>query len=103
MQASDRGQKPVLPSGAWSTYRRLLSYVSPHREMFLLGVLGATLFAASMVLFAKFAQAFGDGTFERRDPDTIVNLPLALIGLFAMRAWATSYRRIAWATSGGTW
>jgi subfamily B ATP-binding cassette protein MsbA len=85
MQASDRGQKTVLPTGAWSTYRRLLGYVRPHREMFLLGVFGATLFAASMVLFAKFAQAFGDGTFERRDPDTIVYLPLALIGLFAMR------------------
>ena len=85
MQASDRGQKPVLPSGAWHTYRRLLGYVRPHREMFLLGVLGAALFASSMVLFAKFAQAFGDGTFERRDPNTIVYLPLALIGLFALR------------------
>ena len=85
MQASDRGQKPVLPSGAWRTYRRLLGYVRPHREMFLLGVLGAMLFATSMVLFAKFAQAFGDGTFEQRDPSTIVYLPLALIGLFALR------------------
>jgi ATP-binding cassette, subfamily B, bacterial MsbA len=85
MHASERGQKPVLPSGAWHTYRRLLGYVRPHRQMFLLGVLGAALFAASMVLFAKFAQAFGDGTFERRDPNTIVYLPLALIGLFALR------------------
>ena len=59
--------------------------VRPHREMFLLGVLGAMLFAASMVSFAKFAQAFGDGTFENRDPSTIVWLPLALIGLFALR------------------
>jgi subfamily B ATP-binding cassette protein MsbA len=85
MQAFDRAQKPVLPSGAWRTYRRLLGYVRPHREMFLLGVLGAILFAASMVLFAKFAQAFGDGTFEQRDPRTIIYLPLALIGLFALR------------------
>jgi subfamily B ATP-binding cassette protein MsbA len=85
MHASERGQKPVLPSGAWHTYRRLLGYVRPHRQMFMLGVLGAALFAASMVLFAKFAQAFGDGTFERRDPDSIVYLPLALIGLFALR------------------
>jgi subfamily B ATP-binding cassette protein MsbA len=53
--------------------------------MFLLGVLGAILFASAMVLFGKFAQAFGDGTFERRDPDSIVYLPLALIGLFALR------------------
>jgi len=75
----------VLTSSAWQTYRRLLGYVRPHREMFLLGVLGATLFAASMVAFAGFAREFGDGTFERRDPSTIVALPLALIGLFALR------------------
>jgi subfamily B ATP-binding cassette protein MsbA len=82
---ADRGPKAVLTSSAWQTYKRLLSYVSPHRSMFLLGVLGAVLFAASMVSFAKFAQEFGDGTFENRDPRTIVLLPLALIGLFALR------------------
>jgi subfamily B ATP-binding cassette protein MsbA len=85
MQALDRGPKSVLAPGAWQTYRRLLGYVRPHRPMFLLGVLGAMLFAASMVSFAKFAQEFGDGTFEKRDPSTIVLLPLALIGLFALR------------------
>jgi subfamily B ATP-binding cassette protein MsbA len=84
MHAPDRGPKSVLTASAWHTYRRLLGYVRPHREMFLLGVLGAILFAASMVSFAKFAQAFGDGTFER-DPKAIVGLPLALIGLFALR------------------
>jgi len=84
MQA-DRGPKAVLTSSAWQTYKRLLSYVKPHRAMFLLGVLGAVLFATSMVSFAKFAKEFGDGTFENRDPKTIVLLPLALIGLFALR------------------
>jgi subfamily B ATP-binding cassette protein MsbA len=82
---ADRGPKAVLTSSAWQTYKRLLSYVRPHRSMFLLGVLGAMLFAASMVSFAKFAKEFGDGTFENRDPRTIVLLPLALIGLFALR------------------
>ena len=64
MHSPDRGPKAVLTSGAWQTYRRLLSYVRPHRKMFLLGVFGATLFAASMVSFAGFARAFGDGTFD---------------------------------------
>jgi ATP-binding cassette, subfamily B, bacterial MsbA len=82
---ADRSPKAVLTASAWQTYKRLLSYVRPHRAMFLLGLLGAMLFAASMVSFAKFAQEFGDGTFENRDPKTIVLLPLALIGLFAMR------------------
>ena len=35
--------------------------------------------------FTGFAKAFGDGTFENRDPHTIVWLPLALIGLFVLR------------------
>ncbi|MGH8240445.1 MAG: ABC transporter transmembrane domain-containing protein, partial [Steroidobacteraceae bacterium] len=84
MHSPDRAPKAVLTSGAWQTYRRLLSYVRPHRQMFLLGVFGAALFAASMVSFAGFARAFGDGTFDR-DPNAIVGLPLALIGLFALR------------------
>jgi subfamily B ATP-binding cassette protein MsbA len=85
MNAPDRATKSVLAPGAWPTYRRLLSYVRPHRQMFLLGIFGATLFAASMVSFAGFAKQFGDGTFQNRDPATIVALPLALIGLFALR------------------
>lgn len=53
--------------------------------MFLLGILGALLFSASMVSFAGFAKVFGDGTFENQDPRTIVWLPVALVGLFLLR------------------
>jgi subfamily B ATP-binding cassette protein MsbA len=74
----------VLAPGAWQTYRRLLSYVRPHLGAFVLGVLGAALFAASMAAFAAFAKKFGDIMAER-DPDTIIILPLALIGLFILR------------------
>jgi subfamily B ATP-binding cassette protein MsbA len=84
MHATDRGPKSVLAPGAWQTYRRLLGYVRPHRQMFLLGVLGAMLFSASMASFALFAKEFGD-IVSKRDPDTIVVLPLALIGLFVLR------------------
>jgi subfamily B ATP-binding cassette protein MsbA len=51
----------------------------------MLGLLGALLFSASMVSFTGFAKVFGDGTFENRDPRTIVWLPLALIALFFLR------------------
>jgi subfamily B ATP-binding cassette protein MsbA len=84
MNAPDRATKSVLTLGAWQTYRRLLSYVRPHRGMFVLGLLGAALFAASMAAFAAFAKKFGDIMAER-DPDTIIILPLALIGLFILR------------------
>lgn len=53
--------------------------------MFILGLFGALLFSATMVSFTLFAKVFGDGTFEQRDPRTIVWLPLALVGLFFFR------------------
>jgi ATP-binding cassette, subfamily B, bacterial MsbA len=75
----------VMSPNAWVTYRRLLSYLTPHRGVFVLGILGAMLFSASMVLFSAFAKEFGDGTFVQRDPRTIVWLPVALVALFLMR------------------
>ncbi len=74
-----------MPPNARETYFRLLRYLKPHRGVFLLGLLGASVFSASMVGFSGFAKQFGDGTFEQRDPHTIVWLPVALIGLFLLR------------------
>jgi ATP-binding cassette, subfamily B, bacterial MsbA len=85
MPALERGSKLVMSPNAWATYRRLLSYLRPHRGAFALGILGAMLFSTSMVLFSAFAKEFGDGTFVQRDPRTIVWLPAALVGLFLMR------------------
>lgn len=67
------------------TYRRLLTYLRPHRGMFILGMLGGVLFSVSMVSFVPFAQLFGDSAFSQRDPRMIVLIPLALIGLFILR------------------
>jgi ATP-binding cassette, subfamily B, bacterial MsbA len=67
------------------TYRRLLTYLRPHRGMFALGMLGGILFSATMVAFGAFAKAFGDGTFTHRDPRTIIWIPAALVGLFVLR------------------
>jgi len=85
MASKDRGSKLQMSPNAWAVYLRLLSYLRPHRAVFALGVLGAMLFSASMVLFSAFAKEFGDGTFVQRDPRTIVWLPVALVGLFILR------------------
>ena len=50
-----------------------------------LGMLGGTLFAATMTSFAYFAKKFGDGTLVHQDPRTIVWIPVALVGLFVLR------------------
>ena len=71
--------------GGWDAYRRLLGYVRPHRGHFILGVLGAILFSATMASFALLAKVFGDGTFTQRDPRTIVWIPVAVVALFILR------------------
>ena len=84
MTQTEHGSKPTSRS-PWQIYSRLLGYLRPHRAMFALGIFGAMLYSASMVSFTLFAKYFGDGTFENRDPRTIVLLPIALIVLFFFR------------------
>jgi len=77
--------RPLAAAGARATYRRLLGYLAPHRGRFILGMLGGTLFAATMTSLAWFAKKFGDGTLVHQDPRTIVWIPVALVGLFLLR------------------
>ena len=76
---------PPAPTGAWPTYRRLLGYLRPHRAMFLLGVLGMVIFAATDAGWAVFVRFFLDGTFVDRDPRMVWLVPAALVGLFLLR------------------
>jgi ATP-binding cassette, subfamily B, bacterial MsbA len=76
---------PARADSGLTTYRRLLGYIRPYRAQFLLGVLGAILFAATMASFGLFIRSFGDNTFVHRDPRTIVWVPLGLVGLFFLR------------------
>ena len=58
-------------AGALANLPRLLGYLRPHRGMFLLGVLGTAMFAASMRL-RGVRQEFLDGTFVERDPRMVM-------------------------------
>ena len=79
------GTASPAPAGAWPVYRRLLGYLRPHRAMFLFGVLGMVLFAATDAGWAAFVRFFLDGTFVERDPRMVWLVPVALVGLFALR------------------
>ena len=52
---------PPPEASAAKVYRRLLSYARPHRGMFMIGVLGMVLFAATDGTFAFFVQKFIKG------------------------------------------
>jgi subfamily B ATP-binding cassette protein MsbA len=82
---ADRANARAGGEHALRDYRRLLRYSREWRGRFTLGVLGATLYAATMTSFALFAKKFGDGTLTHQDPRTIVWLPVALVALFFLR------------------
>ena len=74
-----------MPSGALVTYRRLLTYLRPHLKVFMIGVLGMTLFAATDAGWAAFVKFFLDGTFVDKDPRMVWLVPLTLVALFIVR------------------
>jgi ATP-binding cassette, subfamily B, bacterial MsbA len=77
----------VLKSGgdSWSVYRRLLKYARPHLGMFLIGVLGASLFAASNVALAYLVQKFLHGAFVVKNPAVLWEVPIGVVVLFTVR------------------
>jgi subfamily B ATP-binding cassette protein MsbA len=82
---ADRRAELKMPSGALQTYRRLLTYVRPHKTAFLIGVVGMAVFAATDAAWAAFVKFFLDGTFVDKDPRLVWMVPLLLVGLFVVR------------------
>jgi ATP-binding cassette, subfamily B, bacterial MsbA len=76
--------RPV-PADALAIYRRLLAYVWPHRNMFLLGILGMVMFALTDASFALFIRYFIRDTFVMPDPRAMWMVPSALLVMFLMR------------------
>ncbi len=74
-----------LKPGALITYRRLLGYLREHRNMFLVGVLGMVMSAASDAGWAAFIKFFLDGVFVNKDPRMTWMVPVTLVVLFVFR------------------
>ncbi len=74
--------QPVDP---WSVYRRLIRYAKPYTAVFLVGVLGMTLFAASQMGLVYLVKTFLKGAFVTRDPKVLWTVPLGVVGLFVLR------------------
>jgi subfamily B ATP-binding cassette protein MsbA len=74
-----------MPPDALATYRRLLRYLRPHLKVFMVGVLGMTIFAATDAGWAAFLKYFLDGTFVDKDPRMVWIVPVMLVALFMMR------------------
>jgi ATP-binding cassette, subfamily B, bacterial MsbA len=85
------GPTPPVASAA-NIYRRLLRYARPHRGMFMIGVLGMALFAATDGAFAFFVQKFIKGMSEAKFatltgeyPEIFLLIPIGAPLLFLLR------------------
>jgi subfamily B ATP-binding cassette protein MsbA len=76
---------PKLGNDSWSIYRRLLRYAKPYSGVFLIGVLGMILFAASQWALAYLVKTFMSGAFVKRDPAILWEIPAGVVVLFVMR------------------
>jgi subfamily B ATP-binding cassette protein MsbA len=76
-------KNPALTPSA--VYRRLLGYALPHWRVFLAATVGMALFALADVSFIGLVKPLLDGSFVKKDPQTIRIMPLAIIGLFLLR------------------
>jgi subfamily B ATP-binding cassette protein MsbA len=76
---------PKLDNTSWSIYRRLLRYARPYIGVFLIGVLGMILFAATNIGLAYLVKQFVSGAFVKRDPQILWQVPIAVVVLFTLR------------------
>jgi len=76
---------PVHVANPGQVYRRLLTYARPHLGMFMIGVLGMMIFAATDSALAYLVKLFLGGTFVERDPRVQWIVPLGAIALFFLR------------------
>ena len=76
---------PVHVIDAGKVYRRLLGYARPHLRMFMIGVVGMVLFAATDALLVVLVQKFLAGAFVAPDPRILWAIPLGAVLLFVLR------------------
>ncbi|WP_052367694.1 lipid A export permease/ATP-binding protein MsbA [Algiphilus aromaticivorans] len=76
----------LKPIEAGEAYHRLLRYLRPLMLPFVLAIIAMALFAASNVGFIAMMQPLLDESFVAKNRDDVTWIPLAIIGLFLLRA-----------------
>jgi subfamily B ATP-binding cassette protein MsbA len=84
LSAAGAGNLP-LDDKSWSIYKRLLRYARPHLGVFLVGVLGMILFAATNSALAYLVKTFLNGAFIKKNPQVIWEIPIGVVVLFVLR------------------
>jgi subfamily B ATP-binding cassette protein MsbA len=69
----------------WSIYKRILQYARPYAGVFMIGVVGMVLFAATQAALAYLVKTFMHGTFMEMDPAIQWEVPVGVVVLFTLR------------------
>jgi subfamily B ATP-binding cassette protein MsbA len=91
---------PAAPTSR-QLYLRLLGYVRPYWRQFALSLLGLVVVAATEPAIPALVKPMLDQNFVARDPNGIVWMPIALIGLFVVRGLGDFLGDVAIAWVGG--
>lgn len=65
-------------------YKRLLTYVKPHKKFFLISIIGFLIYSATQPLFAQMIQEIID-TLQAKSREKLYYLPLMFSGLIIVR------------------
>lgn len=75
----------VNASSSTQIYKRLLSYVKPHKGVFSLAIIGMAISASTEAGFAALMKPLMDESFVAKDPQMITLAPILLLLLFVVR------------------
>lgn len=78
------------PANTKELYFRLLSYVAPYWKVFAIAIISIVVLALTEPAIPALMKPLLDGSFIKKDPDTIRLMPLLLILLFLVRG-ASNY------------
>ncbi|MDF0605917.1 lipid A export permease/ATP-binding protein MsbA [Neisseriaceae bacterium TC5R-5] len=70
---------------SWLIYRRLLGYLAAYWKVLLVSIISMVLAASTEAMFARLLKPLIDGGFVDKDPQVIMWVPLAIIGVFLLR------------------
>ena len=92
--ANDITNNPVKeaanrPMRSKDLYLRLLTYVFPHRKVFIFSILGTLAYAATEPAMPALMKPLLDEAFVAKNADSITRLPLLLMLLFFVRGVAS--------------
>ncbi len=83
------------------TYKRLLVYIKPYRVEFFIAILGMAAHGVSVAWFAQTMQPLLDDSFIGKDQQSLVLVPLTIVGIFLLRGVGSFFAEYYMALIGG--